>query len=120
MSRTHARGEPGRAEEDTIRDESWPGCWFINHDAGPALRNYWFLANSKRQAEPVIYASSDCAALVVTTVPLDAIREPHVMAWCDSFHPITVAELEAMALAASQLAESISTDPALADGELVA
>ncbi|MDX1455529.1 MAG: hypothetical protein R3217_08755 [Gammaproteobacteria bacterium] len=105
---------------ETIADAHRPGSWFINHDARPALRNYWFLARSSRGVKPTIHASTDCAALVITTVPLETIREPHVMAWRDSFHVLSIAELEAMALAEQadaeaarmRLLESETPDPA--------
>lgn len=61
--------------------------WIINYDVERALRNYHFMAAQISAAGklPRIFASRDCAAIVVTNAALEHVREPHVMAWRDSF-----------------------------------
>lgn len=68
----------------------YPGmAWIINYDVERALHNYHFLAaqmaDNGEAGWPRVYASRDCAAIVVTNAPLVAIRDPHVMAWRSSF-----------------------------------
>lgn len=63
-------------------------AWIINYDADRALHNYYFLAGELAQKGnewPNVYASRDCAAIVVANCALDEIRDPHVMAWRNSF-----------------------------------
>lgn len=72
------------------RAGQYPGkAWIINYDVERALHNYHFfaaqMANNGEPGLPRVYASRDCAAIVVTNAPLDAIRDPHVMAWRSSF-----------------------------------
>lgn len=68
----------------------YPGtAWIINYDVGRALHNFHYfaaqMADNGESGWPRIYASRDCAAIVVTNAPLEAIRDPHVMAWRSSF-----------------------------------
>jgi hypothetical protein len=69
--------------------------WFVNYDAPIALHNYRFLQrlSSRDIIVPRIWKSRDCAAIVVSTVALEKITEPHVMAWRDSFYEISLREL---------------------------
>ncbi len=62
-------------------------CWVINYDIGRALHNFRFLRNLSEQLVR-IYVSTDCAAIVVSNMALEDIREPHVMAWRQSFYEI--------------------------------
>lgn len=69
---------------------SFPGeTWMVNYDADRALCNFHYLAALMESPAsgcwPRVFASRDCAAIVVATTTLDALRDPHVMAWRDSF-----------------------------------
>lgn len=68
--------------------------WIINYDSERALHNYAFLKRccQNRASEVRIYASRDCAAVIVANMPLEAIREPHVMAWRNSFYRLSEQE----------------------------
>lgn len=62
-------------------------CWVINYDAARALHNLKFLA-SMTSAAVHVFVSRDCGAIVVSNMALEDIREPHVMAWRQSFYEI--------------------------------
>lgn len=68
--------------------------WIINYDPERALHNFTFLKRCchGRAVDVGIYVSSDCAAIVVANMPLEAIREPHVMAWRSSFRRLSEQE----------------------------
>lgn len=71
-----------------IRSGRLPAAaWIINYDVERALRNYHFMAAqiSATGRLPRIFASRDCPAIVVTNATLERVREPHVMAWRNSF-----------------------------------
>ncbi len=64
-------------------------AWIINYDVERALANYHFLAarmtDNGDTRWPRVYASTQCAAIVISNTALDAVRDPHVMAWRNSF-----------------------------------
>lgn len=68
--------------------------WIINYDPERALHNYAFLKRccQNRETDVRIYASCDCAAIIVANMPLEAVREPHVMAWRNSFRRLSEQE----------------------------
>lgn len=67
--------------------------WIINYDAPRALHNHRFLDNGSG-SPPRIFVSRDCAAIVVSRLPLEEISEAHVMAWRSSFYEISRSTLE--------------------------
>lgn len=64
-------------------------AWIINYDANRAWHNFHVLAaqmaDKGEAGKPRVFASRDCAAIIISNGPLDAIRDPHVMAWRSSF-----------------------------------
>lgn len=81
--------------------EQRQGChpqpaWIINYDVERALANYrWFaahMADRGATAWPRIYASRQCAAIIIANTDIDAVRDPHVRAWRDSFFELNRCE----------------------------
>lgn len=72
-------------------------AWLVNYDVRGAVHNYHFLQQlpARHPQLPRIWKSRDCAAIVVSTIPLVDIPEPHIMAWRDSFYEISLHELVA-------------------------
>lgn len=62
-------------------------CWIVNYDAEHALHNLRVFSTLSGETAR-IYLSRDCAAIVISSLPLEYIREPHVMAWRDSFYEV--------------------------------
>ena len=62
--------------------------WMINYDPQRALHNHRYFSVSEG-VPPRIHVSRDCGAIIVSNLPLSAIREPHVMAWRHSFYEIS-------------------------------
>ncbi|MDB5819108.1 MAG: hypothetical protein JWQ11_2748 [Rhizobacter sp.] len=71
-------------------------AWILSYRAASALRNIGYFENGVRHCAldfPIrIYLSSWSAAILVTFVPLEAVKEPHIQEWFDSFYEVPVAE----------------------------
>lgn len=86
-------------------------CWVINYDAERALHNLKFLAGVSA-ATVRIYVSRECGAIVVSNMALECIREPHVMAWRQSFYEIDESTLRRrMEEQADGLRQTIGEEP---------
>jgi len=73
-----------------------PFAWMISYEAVAALRNIGYFENGVRHCQlefPIrVFLSTWTAAIVITFVPLQAIREPHVLEWYTTFYEVTVDE----------------------------
>ena len=84
------------AEPHTKDHPRIPFAWMVNYDAASALQNIRFFENGSRHCTldfPIrVFLSTWTAAIVVSFVPLSAIREPHVLEWYTTFYEVTVDE----------------------------
>lgn len=73
-----------------------PFAWMISYRASGALQNIGYFENGVRHCQlefPIrVFLSTWTEAIVVTFVPLEAIREPHVLEWYTTFYEVTVEE----------------------------
>lgn len=73
-----------------------PFAWMISYEASCALQNIRYFENGVRHCQlefPIrVFLSTWTAAIVITFVPLQAIREPHVLEWYTTFYEVTVDE----------------------------
>ncbi len=74
-----------------------PGCpfaWILSYRASAARQNIRYFENGVRHCKldfPIrVFMSNWTPAIVVTFVPLEAIKEPHVQEWYDSFYEVPV------------------------------
>ena len=70
-----------------------PFAWLMSYSAAGALQNMNVLERgiSKLQLtnlQYTVYMSNWTAAIIVTLVPLSAVKDPHVREWFDSFYPV--------------------------------
>lgn len=76
-------------ESTTRIDPSQPGdYWLINYEAERALHSFRFLRMLLGKP-PRVYVSTDCAAIILSNLPLDLVREPHVREWQASFRELS-------------------------------
>lgn len=83
LAATHTKTQP-----------SIPFAWMLSYDSGAALHNIRYFENGVRHCHldfPIrIFMSEWTAAIVITFVPLAAIREAHVLEWYSTFYEVTV------------------------------
>lgn len=76
----------------TENSPSIPFAWILSYRSAGALQNIGYFENGVRHCKldfPIrVFMSDWTAAIVVSFVPLEAIREPHVQEWLDSFKEI--------------------------------
>ncbi|HEX6928924.1 MAG TPA: hypothetical protein VF267_06720 [Gammaproteobacteria bacterium] len=68
-------------------------AWMINYDPERALANYHYLAaqmaNRNTPGWPRVFASRQFAAIVIAENALEDVRDPHVIAWSDTFFELS-------------------------------
>lgn len=73
-----------------------PFAWMISYSGEGALQNIRYFENGVRHCQldfPIrVFFSTWTAAIVVTFVPIHAIREPHVLEWLTTFYEVSVPE----------------------------
>ncbi len=73
-----------------------PFSWMVSYDGRKARRNIAYFehgARNCRHAYPVhVFMSALTPAVVISFVPLNGVREPHVREWFASYHEIPVEE----------------------------
>jgi hypothetical protein len=74
-----------------------PFAWFLSYKASSALQNMQVLERGieKLNLDNLVYKvylSEWTAAIIVTLVPLTAVRDPHVREWLDSFYEVPIAD----------------------------
>lgn len=73
-----------------------PFAWMVSYSASGAIQNIGFFENGVRHCKldfPIrVFFSNWTDAIVVTFVPLEAIREPHVLEWYPTFYELPVEE----------------------------
>lgn len=78
---------------------SIPFAWMLSYRASSARQNIRYFENGVRHCQlefPIrVFLSHWSAAIVVSFVPLEAIKEPHVQEWYDSFYEVPVEEAKA-------------------------
>lgn len=72
-----------------------PFAWLMSYSAAGALQNMRVLERGieKLQLDDLVYKvylSNWTAAIIVTLVPLSAVRDPHVREWFDSFYEVAI------------------------------
>ena len=71
-----------------------PFAWMVSYEAAEALQNISIFERGSRHCSldfPVrVFFSTWSAAIVITFVPLEAIRNPHVLEWLTTFYEVTV------------------------------
>ena len=76
-----------------------PFAWMLSYRAAGALQNIRYFENGVRHCKltfPIrVFLSEWASAIVVSFVPVEAINEPHVMEWLDSFHEVPLDEAKA-------------------------
>lgn len=69
-----------------------PFAWMLSYRASSACQNIRYFENGVRHCQlefPIrVFMSTWSAAIVVTFVPLEAIKEPHVQEWYDTFYEV--------------------------------
>lgn len=93
-----------RIEEQLVDNETLktlekhvPFAWLMSYSAAGALQNMNVLERGigKLQLtnlEYTVYMSNWTAAIIVTLVPLSAVKDPHVREWFDSFYAVPAGE----------------------------
>lgn len=85
ISEPHSKERPGL-----------PFAWMVSYTAEGALQNIRFFENGVRHCKlefPIrIFMSNWTDAIVITFVPIEAIKEIHVMEWSASFYEVPVDE----------------------------
>ena len=75
---------------------SIPLIWMLNYRASGALQNIRYFENGVRHCKldfPIrVFLSNWTDAILVSFVPLEAVREPHVQEWYVTFYEVPVAE----------------------------
>lgn len=81
LKRPHSDNSPGI-----------PFAWILSYDAKKALRNIGYFENGVRHCQlefPLrVFMSKWTAAILVTFVPPEAVREPHVQEWFDTWYEV--------------------------------
>lgn len=71
-----------------------PFAWMVSYTAEGAAQNIGYFENGVRHCQldfPIrVFFSNWTDAIVVTFVPLQAIREPHVLEWYTTFYEVSV------------------------------
>lgn len=72
-----------------------PFAWLMSYSAGGALQNMQVLERGieKLKLDNLaykVYMSKWTAAIIVTLVPLSAVKDPHVREWFDSFYEVAI------------------------------
>jgi hypothetical protein len=85
LSEPHSKERPGL-----------PFAWMVSYTAEGALQNMQFFENGVRHCKlefPIrVFMSNWTDAIVITFVPLEAIKEIHVMEWSTSFYEVPLEE----------------------------
>jgi hypothetical protein len=72
---------------------SIPFAWMLSYRSSSALNNIRYFENGVRHCKldfPIrVFMSEWTAAIVISFVPLEAIREPHVQEWYASFYEVS-------------------------------
>lgn len=83
LERPHTRQMPGV-----------PFSWMVSYTGAAALQNIGYFENGVRHCKlefPIrVYFSHWTHAIVISFVPIEAIREPHVLEWYTTFYEIPV------------------------------
>lgn len=73
-----------------------PFIWMLSYTAKSALQNIGYFENGVRHCQlkfPIrVFLSNWTDAILVSFVPLDAVREPHVQEWNVTFYEVSVEE----------------------------
>lgn len=76
-----------------------PFAWMVSYSAAGAIQNIGFFENGVRHCKldfPIrVFFSTWTDAIVITYVPLEAIREPHVLEWYTTFYEVSVEDAKA-------------------------
>lgn len=76
-----------------------PFAWMISYSASGALQNIRYFETGVQHCQlefPIrVFFSTWTAAVVITFVPLEAIREAHVLEWYTTFYEVSVEEAKA-------------------------
>ena len=85
LQRKHSEQSPGI-----------PFAWILSYRSNSALQNIRYFENGVRHCQlqfPIrVFMSKWTAAIVVSFVPLEAIKEPHVQEWYASFYELSAEE----------------------------
>lgn len=86
-------------EPDSEHRPGIPFAWILSYEAARARQNIRYFENGVRHCQlefPIrVFMSTWSAAIVVSFVPLEAIKEPHVQEWYDSFYEVPVEDAKA-------------------------
>jgi hypothetical protein len=73
-----------------------PFIWILSYSSEGALQNIRFFENGVRHCKlefPIrVFLSNWTDAILISFVPLDAVREPHVQEWNVTFYEVPVEE----------------------------
>jgi len=92
------RIEEQLVDAETLRtlQQYVPFAWLMSYKASGALQNMQVLERGIEKLQLVdlsykVYMSNWTAAIIVTLVPLTAVKDPHVREWLDSFYEVPIA-----------------------------
>ncbi len=75
-----------------------PFTWFVSYTAESALQNIRYCENGVRRCQlefPIrVFLSHWTDAIIVTFVPLEALRDPHVQEWYVTFYEVPVEDVK--------------------------
>lgn len=73
-----------------------PFAWILSYRSSSALQNIRYFENGVRHCKlefPIrVFLSKWTAAILVTFVPPEAVKEPHVQEWFDTWYEVPVEE----------------------------
>lgn len=88
LSEPHSKSRPGI-----------PFVWLMSYRAAGALQNIKYFENGVRHCQlefPIrVFLSHWTDAILVSFVPLEAVREPHIQEWHVTFYEVTAEEAKA-------------------------
>jgi hypothetical protein len=88
------------SREHSVERPAIPFAWMVSYTGRKALLNIGYFENGVRHCKldfPIrVFFSNWTDAIVISFVPLEAIREPHVLEWYSSFREVPVEEAKAL------------------------